>query len=208
MFLPLDLGEVGGVGWGWGGHRVAVGVVGRNLAQPLEVGRQLSHILAGDHVQVADEGGLAGVVRGDDDGGDTFISGEGGDGQDAVDVAYRSIEGELADDQRVLDGLGPYLLGGDEDGDGDGEIVGRSLLADIRRGEVDGDALAGEHEPRVLYGRTDALPRFLDGRIREADDSEARHTAGCIDLDLDDEAVEALQSTTGHFGEHRRLLEI
>jgi len=69
-----------------------------------------------------------------------------GDGQDAVDVAHGAVEGELADEERVLDRLGPRLLRGDEHAHGDGQVVGRPSLADVGRGQVDGDALAGENQ--------------------------------------------------------------
>jgi hypothetical protein len=61
-------------------------------------------------------------------------------------VAHGAVERELADEERALDGLGPDLFRGDQHADGDGQVVGRPGLADVGRGQVDGDALAGKEQ--------------------------------------------------------------
>ncbi len=207
VLLSLDLGEVGRVRWGRGGHRIVARIVGRDLAQPQQVSCQLAHVLDRDDVQIPDQGGLASVVGGDDQGGDALLPRNGRDGEDPVDVAHGPVERELADDQRVLHSLGPHLLRGHEHAHGDGEIVGRALLPDVCGGQVHGDALRRVHQARILDGRANALSRLLHGRIGKSDDRKPGDAAGGIDLDLDDDAVEALQGAAGHFSEHRWLLE-
>ena len=70
----------------------------------------MGYVLDGDDVQFADGRGLGGVVGGDEEGRDALVPGHGRDGEDAVDVAHGAIEGELADDEGVLNRLGPHLL--------------------------------------------------------------------------------------------------
>jgi hypothetical protein len=96
----------------------------------------------GDDLHPVDQCRLGGVGGGDEDAADRLLVGRRGNGQDAVDVAHGAVERELADEERVLDGLGPDLLRGDEHAYGGGQVVGRPGPADVGRSQVDGDALA------------------------------------------------------------------
>ena len=51
-----------------------------------------------------------------------------------------AIDREFADEELVFDGPGPGLLRGDHHADGDGQVIGWPRLADVGRGQIDGDA--------------------------------------------------------------------
>ena len=50
-----------------------------------------------------------------------------------------------------------------------------------------------------------AFPRFLDRGVGEANDDEGWHPAGCINLYLDEDPVQAQERTTVNFRQHGRL---
>ena len=86
------------------------------------------------------------------------------------------------------------LPGGRQHGQQQGQVVHRAGLADIGRGEVDGDAAVGPLEAQILQGRMNAVAALPDGRVRQADDGEGGHPARDVGLDLYREAVEALEA--------------
>ncbi len=57
------------------------------------------------------------------------------------------------------------LFAGQEDGHGDGQVVGRALFPEVGRGQVDPDAALGEGAAGVLDGGPDAFAGPLDGGI-------------------------------------------
>ena len=59
-----------------------------------------------------------------------------------------------------------------KDADRHGEIEGRSLFADVRRGEVDRDLLIREKEVGVFDRRLDPFACLADGAIGETDSDE------------------------------------
>ena len=78
------------------------------------------------------------------------------------------------------------------------------MLDKFRRREVDGNASAvGPAEAAVADGGADALLRFLDGGVWQADDRRGGHlSARDIDFDVDEFAVEPNYRTAQDFGEH------
>ena len=57
------------------------------------------------------------------------------------------------------------LVGGGEDAKCYGEVEGRALLADVGRGEIDGDSFEGKLEARIGDGGVYPLTPFFDGAM-------------------------------------------
>ena len=72
-----------------------------------------------------------------------------------------------------------------QEGEGDGEVEGRTLFFNVRGCEVDDDARSGKGEAGVIDGRSDPLARLLDGGVGEAHYQKGGKAPGDIDLDQD-----------------------
>ena len=116
-------------------------------------------------------------------------------------MAHQPVEGELAQEQGARD-VGRGLLGGEDDAHGDGQVVGRALLAQVGGGQVDGDALLGEVEAGVADGGAHPLLRLLDRRVGQADDGEGGQAGGDVHLHLDNGPVEAHHGAAIHLRQH------
>ena len=102
---------------------------------------------------------------------------------------------------------GPHLLGADEDADRDGQVERGAGLAQVRRGEVDGDAARRIVEAAVADGAAHPLARLRQGSVRQADDREARQPGRDVDLDPDESPVEAVErGGTGALRARRRTV--
>ena len=88
VLLPLDLREVRRVGWRRQRERIHAGLIQRDRAQPLQVGRQVAQVLHRDHLQPIDQRRLGRVGGRDEDAADGLLAGQRGDGQDAGDVPH------------------------------------------------------------------------------------------------------------------------
>ena len=73
------------------------------------------------------------------------------------------------------------------------QVERRPGLAQLGRGEVDGDPPRREDEPGVADRPADAFAGLLDRRVGEADDREAGQPGRDVHLDPDEPAVEAVQ---------------
>ena len=85
--------------------------------------------------------------------------------------------------------------------------IGRSndpaSLGQLRRGEVDDDAVARADEAAVGQGPLDAVRAFLDGGLRQADENRLGQCAGRdIHLDFDRHGVDADERERMELGEH------
>ncbi len=117
-------------------------------------------------------------------------------------MAQAAVEGKLTGDQCAFEHLGVQGVGGDEDTQGDGQVVDRAGFADRGGGEVDDDALAGVGESGVLDRRLDALAALLHGGVRQADDHHPGKPLAGIDFYIDDDTVESDDSAGFYVGEH------
>jgi hypothetical protein len=76
------------------------------------------------------------------------------------------------------------LAGGGEDAEGDRQVEASRFLREVGRREAHGHALVvRELEAAGLQSRTHALARFLDFRVRESDEGEARQAVGEMHFD-------------------------
>ena len=107
-----------------------------------------------------------------------------------MSVAHLAVERQLAEEESAGE-VGDDLLRRQHDADGNRKIIRRAFFSNVRRREIDGDAISRESEAGVADGGADTLFGLLDGGIRQADDVEPRHSRGDVDLDLDDGAFEA-----------------
>ena len=73
-------------------------------------------------------------------------------------------------------------------------IEGLIEFSGIRRGEIDGAAAHGKLEPGIGQRGGDAVPRLLHRRIRQADDDDNRIAPAAIDLHLDGEGFDSVDS--------------
>src|ERR1700693_3341365 len=69
--------------------------------------------------------------------------------QHAADRPDMAVEGELAEGDRVLDEPRLDDSRGGKNAERHRQVEGRAFLAEVGGGEVDGDAVHGEVEPRV-----------------------------------------------------------
>ncbi len=88
-------------------------------------------------------------------------------------------------------GVRDDLLRGDDDAYGNRQVEAGPFLADVRRGEADGDAAIGENATGVAYSGAHPFARLLHRRVRQTDDVDPRQPGEEVDLDLDELAFEA-----------------
>jgi len=148
------------------------------------------------------QGGLGRILFRHIDPFQAVLPGHRDHGQDAVGVAYRPVQRKFSHHQGFLQ-VGGHLAGGHAHAQGHGQVVGRPLLAQVRRGQVDGDLLVGgEKRPGVAHAGPNPLPRLLDGGIGQAHHAEGRDPVGDIHLHLDDGSLQPHDGTTGDSGQH------
>jgi len=126
-----------------------------------------------------------------------------GDRKRAADRMHATVEAELAEDAggREIGQRPPRFRG--EDAERDREVVVGALLADPGGREVHGHAALRVLEPGVAERGADAVARLANGAVGEADRGSVRQARGDVDLDVDDERVDAAERAGADTGEHR-----
>jgi hypothetical protein len=99
-------------------------------------------------------------------------------------------ERQLAQDRPSTRGL--ELLRADHYAERDRQIERGACLAQVGRGQVDGDTTWRVLVTAVSDRAPDPLPRLLQGRVREPDDREAGQPGRDVDLDANDAPVETV----------------
>ncbi len=189
-------------------QRPGVGGVGGDRRRAVKVGEQIAERGDRQHLHARHQRGLARVVLGDEGAADAAGSRQAYHRQHAVDVAHRAVKPQLPHQDRVAqDAVGGHLPRGDEDAERDRQVVGRPLLAHVRRRQIDRDVPVREARPGVADRRAHPLPRLLDRRVRQPDDEEPRLPHPDVDLHLDQQPVEPNRRATEHRGQHVRLLD-
>src|SRR5712692_862640 len=112
----------------------------------------------------------------------------------AAHRTYAAIERKLAEENEPVERLAKERALAAQDAERHGQIESRAFLADVGRGEVDGDALRrGEIEAAVLQCRLDALAAFLDGNVRQAHHVKIAQAARAdVHLDFDEVGINAV----------------
>ena len=195
--LPDDIGQVrwlAVLGGGWIGVVVQLGDLlhsgGHGRAQtPAVAVHELTDMADGGDPGAGDQFGLGGRLPGDDDlfhpGGDRGLDA----GQDTAHRVHRAVQPELADVHGASQETGrgaPEPPAGAQDGQRERQVQSGARLAQIRRGEVDGQALLSPCDTAGAQGRTDALARFSYSGVGQADEGEAGQALDGVGLDVDD----------------------
>jgi hypothetical protein len=108
--------------------------------------------------------------------------GSEGYGQGSLDGADGSGQGQLTDEEVVVEQAGEHLVGGTKHAYGDGQVEARAFLADVGGGEVDGDAAIGVAIAGVQDRSANPVSRFLDGSIGQPDYNGSRVSCSGIYL--------------------------
>ncbi len=91
---------------------------------------------------------------------------------------------------------------GHQDADSHAQFEPGPLFFQAGRCQVDRDSFWGKREADIFEGRTNSVPAFPDGCIRQADDGKLRKAATDIDFDLDQMGVQSEESGTEDLCEH------
>ena len=94
---------------------------------------------------------------------------------------------------------------GHQDADSHAQFEPGPLFFQAGGCQVDRDSFWGKREADIFQGRTNSVPAFLDGCIRQADDGKLRKAATDIDFDLDQMGVQSKQPGTKDFSKHGGL---
>ena len=203
LLLTPDLGQVDPRARAVGLERGLVGDVGAQGRAAVQVAEQVAEAADRQDLHAADQRRLARVILRDEGAAHPTLTGERDHREDTVEVAHRAVEAELADDHRIVEArAGIELAGGQEDAEGDRQVVGGAALAQVGRGEVDGDVAVGEAGAGIAQGGAHALLRLLDGGVRQPDNEHAGLARADVDLDLDELAVEPDRGAAVDPGEH------
>jgi len=125
--------------------------------------------------------------------------------QQPVDMAQRAVERQLAQEQAAVQ-VRRDLLSQHEQGDCDGQVVRRALLAQVGGREVDRHPAARVVQAGVNDGRAHAFGGLFDRGVGQADERDRGQGFRVeVGLHLDDGAVEADERATVDFGKHGRI---
>src|SRR5579871_6401287 len=201
--LPADVGEVacrerrgGEQGGGIDAHR-------RQRRLPAEVADGLAERVDAEHRRPAGERRLGGVGAGHQQGAQAGGPRGRGDRQRAAHRVDAAVEAELAERAARAQVRQRRRARGGEDAERDREVEGGALLPDAGGAEVHGHAAGRIVEARVAQRRADAVARLAHRAVWEADGRGLRQPGRHVDLDIDDERVDAAQRPGADAGEHR-----
>src|SRR6185437_766741 len=105
--------------------------------------------------------------------------------QNSWGACYATVETELADCNIVRQGLGVGRADRRQQPKCNRQIVMRSFLRKIRRGQVDRNHLGWKREPDRRECRPDTLTALGDRFVRQANDGELGHARRELNLHLD-----------------------
>jgi hypothetical protein len=171
-------------------QRLALGKVGANVEQGA----------GGEYFVAADQRRFAGAGFGQDE----MLAVAGrlqGHGQRAANRAQLAGQRQLAGKFVVGQMLAGNLPAGGEDTQRDGQVETAGFFWQIGRRQVNCDAFRRKLEPGINDGGANAIARFLDFSIWQADEGEAGQATGQMRLDRHRRRVEAIQSTTVRDGQ-------
>lgn len=119
---------------------------------------------------------------------------------------YSPVEGELPEGGVLGEPFGRYLMRGSENRERDRQVEAGALLAETRRGEVDGDPPEGPFELGACDPAAYSFFRFLACLVGEADDRKRRHSTLEVGFHLDRARLEADERMGG--GACKHLLKL
>ena len=143
-------------------------------------------------------GHLPGVVCREDHPLEALFPGGKHHRQRAAHRAAAAVQRQLPEDQHAVQRLFGDLPGRRQDGQGDGQVEGGAFLAQVRRGQVDGDPAGGAEKPAVAQRGHHPVPAFADGGVGQADHRQPEAAAGDIRLHLHRDPVHPAQRAAQH----------
>src|SRR5437667_3144308 len=152
--------------------------------------------------RAAGESSLGGVGRRHDEPAKRRLPRRRSDGERAAPAVHAAIEAELAEDAPAGEIREAEVAESGEEPEGDRQVEGRALLAHARGPEVDRHPALGVLEAAVAERRPDALGALADGAVGEADGGGMRQPRRDVDLDVDDQGVDAAEGARADTGEH------
>ena len=152
--------------------------------------------------RAAGERGLGGVGRRHDEPPERRPPRGRGDGEGAAHAVHAAVEPELAEHAPAGEVGQAEVAEGGEERQGDRQVERRALLAHARGAQVHGHPALGVLEAAVAERRPDALAALADGAVGEPDGGRVREAGRHVDLDLDDERVDAAEGARADAGEH------
>ena len=115
---------------------------------------------------------------------------------------HAAVEAELAEHAPAGEVRQAEVAEGGEEPEGDRQVERRALLAHAGGAQVDRHPALGVLEAAVAERRADALGALAHGAVGEADGGRVREAGGDVDLDVDDEGVDAAEGPRADAGEH------
>ena len=156
----------------------------------------LAQVRDRQNVQPLDAGGLRRVGRGQHDRAQAAFLRRDGHRQRPAHAHHPAGERQLADRRHARHRLRVQPPHRRENRQRNGQVVGRPLLAHIRRGEVERQPRDGEGRMTGGHRRAHPFPALLHRRIRQADNFKHRHAVHTICLHRHRVTLYARQSHT------------
>ena len=123
--------------------------------------------------------------------------------EDALDRADRAVEGEFAHAGVGRQLLRRELSAGDQETEADRQVERGGVFGEVRRREVDDDAVRRPRVAAVDEGTLDAVRAFFDGGFGQANEDRFRHGGrGDVDFHVDRTRVDAVQRVGQQLGKH------
>jgi hypothetical protein len=178
----------------------------RNSNFAFEELRGFAQILNGDDLKAGDDGGFGRVIHGDEHAGFSVRFGAQGNRQNAFARAHCARQREFADNDEIIQLIRLNLFAGREHADGDGEIKTRPFFFHVGRREIDRRAAHGEFETGIGQRGGDAILRFADGGIRQADDDDFGFAPASVYLDFDGIRFNSVYRGRTDLGQHPEVM--
>ncbi len=156
------------------------------------------------HLEAGHEAGLGGVGGGQQQLAIAIAPGAGRNRQHATCRVHRTVERELADDERVARRPARHDPAGRQHAEGNREVERRAGLSHVGGCEIHGDAFLWELEPRVADRGLHAIAALADGRVRQSDHHQRRQSEAQVDFDGNGDGLDAVQCRRLDRGQHAR----
>jgi site-specific DNA recombinase len=201
--LPADLGEVAGTSEVDGEERGRIDDRRAERRLGAEHGDGVGERGDAEDGRSGRKRGFGGVRRRHDHAGELGGARGGRDRQRAADRVHAPVEPELAHHAPAPEIRQARRSLGGEKRQRDRQVEGDAFLPDARRCEVHRDPTLRVVEARVPERGADAIPRLAHGAVGEPDGRGLRQARRHVDLDVDEERIDAAKRPRPHAREHR-----
>ena len=164
---------------------------GRDRVPAAQMADGVTEVMDGQDVKPLHAGGLARILRREQQRAHAALARGHRHGERAAHAEHAAGEGELTDRRDAGKALRVERAAGGEDGERDGQVIGRALLLDVGGREVDGQPRDGEQNVAGGHRGAHALTALLDGGVGQADELIHGHALGAVGLHGDGKALDA-----------------